>query len=309
MKFDVLVAGELYVDLILSGFDFWPLPGQEAFARTFRKEIGGGAAITACGLAVLGERTGVCGAVGSDYGAWMAGRFRERGVETDYLEVHATEPTGLTVAITTPHDRAFLTYSGANRGFMEAFCGEAAAGRIVARHVHLAAAPDWDVLSDLIDHLHANGATVSLDAGWHEPWLTDARALPTLRKVELFLPNETEGARMTGEHDPRSILRRFAKAGLSCVALKLGGAGSALLCGGEIRFAGAPIVNPVDTTGAGDCFDAGFLHSWLRGQRPEAWLSAGNICGALSCEAYGGLDGFPSPERLSQEMELHSCEK
>src|SRR5512142_427274 len=100
MKFDVLVAGELYVDLILSGFDFWPLPGQEAFARTLRREIGGGAAITACGLAVLGETTAVCGTIGADYGAWMAGRFRERGVHTDYLAMHATEPTGLTVAIT-----------------------------------------------------------------------------------------------------------------------------------------------------------------------------------------------------------------
>lgn len=297
------------MDLILSGFDFWPLPGQEAFARTFRKEIGGGAAITACGLGVLGERTGVCGAVGSDYGAWMAGRFRERGVETDYLEVHATEPTGLTVAITTPHDRAFLTYSGANRGFIESFCEEAGAGRIDARHVHIAAAPDWNVTSDLIDHLHANGCTVSLDAGWHEPWLTDKRALPTLAKLDLFLPSEAEAARMTGEHDPRAMLRRFCEAGLRCVGLKLGEAGSALLCGGDVLFASAPIVQPVDTTGAGDCFDAGFLHSWLRKDRPAAWLCAGNICGGLSCEAYGGLDGFPSPERLTREMELHSCER
>src|SRR4051812_18370208 len=161
MQFDVLVAGELYVDLILSGFDFWPLPGQEAFARTFRKEIGGGAAITACGLAVLGERAGGCGAVGSDYGAGVATRVCERGVGTDDLEVHATEPTGLTVAITTPHDRAFLTYSGANRGFIEEFCAEAGAGKIRARHVHIATAPDWDLTSDLIDHLHAAGSTVS----------------------------------------------------------------------------------------------------------------------------------------------------
>lgn len=309
MKFDVLVAGELYVDLILSGFDFWPLPGQEAFARTLQKEIGGGAAITACGLAVLGERTGVCGTIGSDYGSWIAHRFRERGVETDYLELHATEPTGLTVAITTPHDRAFLTYSGANRGSIEHFYDEAAAGNLDARHVHIAAAPDWDLTGGLVDHLHAGGCTVSLDAGWHEPWLTDKRALPTLAKVDLFLPNETEAARMTGAHDPRSMLQRFCAAGLRCVGLKLGSAGSALLCGEEILFAGAPPVNPVDTTGAGDCFDAGFLHAWLRGDRPEAWLWAGNICGGLSCERYGGLNGFPTLERLAREMELHSCER
>src|SRR5690242_11135667 len=237
MNLDVLVAGELYMDLILGGFDFWPLPGQEAFARDFRREIGGGAAITACGLAMLGVRTGVCGNIGSDYDEWIWSRFRARGVETDCLKVKLAEPTGLTVAITTPHDRAFLTYSGANRGFIESFCESAVAGRIEARHVHIAAAPDWEIAGDLFDALHRHGATVSLDAGWHEPWLADPRALPTLSKLDLFFPNSAEGARMTGQQDPRAMLKRFAEAGLRCVALKLGSAGSALLCDNEIRFA------------------------------------------------------------------------
>jgi sugar/nucleoside kinase (ribokinase family) len=309
MNFEVLVAGELYLDLILSGFDFWPLPGQEAFARDFRREIGGGAAITACGLAMLGVKTGVCGHVGSDYDEWIWSRFRARGVETDCLTVKLAEPTGLTVAITTPHDRAFLTYSGANRGFMESFCEQAASGKIHARHVHIAAAPDWDFACDLFDHLHASGATVSLDAGWHEPWLADPRTLAALRKVDIFFPNETEAKRMTGASDPRAMLERFAAAGLRCVALKLGSAGSALLCGGDVRFATAPAVEPIDTTGAGDCFAAGFLRAWLRGEKPERWLSTGNVCGALSCEAFGGLGGFPTPERLAAELERHPCER
>src|ERR1700730_18348625 len=98
MSLDVLVAGELYVDLILGGFDFWPQPGQEAFAREFRREIGGGAAITAFGLAALSTRTGVFGVVGADLHAWMADRFQERAVETRGLSMHHAEPTGLTVA-------------------------------------------------------------------------------------------------------------------------------------------------------------------------------------------------------------------
>jgi sugar/nucleoside kinase (ribokinase family) len=66
---------------------------------------------------------------------------------------------------------------------------------------------------------------------------------------------------------------------------------------------------PVDTTGAGDCFDAGFLHAWLKSEMPQTCLRIGNVCGALSCENYGGIAGFPSGERLDHEMKRTPCEK
>ena len=115
--FDVIVAGELFVDLIMSGFDFWPQPGREAFASEFHREIGGGAAITACGLAKLGSRTSVLGIVGLDNGAWIIEQLQASGVETSDIRFHPTEPTAFTVAATMQRDRAFLTYAGANRGF------------------------------------------------------------------------------------------------------------------------------------------------------------------------------------------------
>jgi len=300
---DVLVAGELYADLILSGFDFWPQPGQEAFAREFRREIGGGAAITACGLARLGTRAGVFGIAGLDHHAWMASRFAEQGVNTTHLIVDETEPTAFTVAVSMPTDRAFFTYLGANRGFAKAFRDAAEARRLQARHVHLAFAPPWDTAAALFDAVHANGCTLSLDAGWHEEWLADARALVVLPKVDVFFPNETEAARMTGESDPPRMLARFAEARLRLVALKLGAKGAALLWNGRTHCAPPPPVTPVDTTGAGDCFDAGFLHGWLNGDPPERCLRAGNVCGAFSCEAFGGIAGFPSRECLAREME------
>jgi hypothetical protein len=113
---EVVVAGELYADLIMGGFDFWPQPGQEAFAKEFRREIGGGAAITACGLATLGTATTLFGIVGSDSQAWIAERLAARGVDTALLRTNANEPTAFTVAVSTPHDRAFFTYLGANKG-------------------------------------------------------------------------------------------------------------------------------------------------------------------------------------------------
>jgi sugar/nucleoside kinase (ribokinase family) len=304
MKLDAVVAGELYADLIMGGFDFWPQPGQEAFAREFQRELGGGAAITACGLATLGTATALFGIAGSDSRDWIGARLAGKGVDISLLMTDANEPTAFTVAVTAPHDRAFFTYLGANKGFPVALAQAAAAMLFAgARHLHLAYAPPWDTAAGLFDAIHRNGCTLSLDAGWHEDWLGDPRALETLRRVDVFFPNEAEAARMTGETEPARMLQRFADAGVPCVVLKLGEEGSAMLHQRAVLYASPRKVSPVDTTGAGDCFDAGFLHAWLRSEVPARCLAAGNICGALSTEDYGGIAGFPSRERLLKELD------
>jgi sugar/nucleoside kinase (ribokinase family) len=307
--FDVIVAGELFTDLILSGFDFWPQPGQEAFAKAFHREVGGGAANTACGLAKLGSAAAILGVVGND-GGWLVQQLERHGVETAHISYDSIEPTALTVAISTPEDRSFLTYLGANLGFPAAL-GEAAAARRLeaARHVHLAFPPELSTARELFAAIRANGCTISLDVGWHEEWLRDARVREILPMLHLFFPNLTEARCMSGQKDPESILRWFAAAGLSRVALKLGASGAALLWDGEIRLDAAPTVKVIDTTGAGDNFNAGFLHSWLQGDSPEICLRAANICGALSTEAYGGVAGTPDGPRLKELLRAQSCGK
>jgi sugar/nucleoside kinase (ribokinase family) len=299
MSLDVLSAGEIYVDLVMGGFEFYPRRGHEAFARDFGREAGGGAAITACGVARLGTRTGLFAIAGADYHAWIAARLSEFGVEAGALALDPVEPTGFTVAVTSPEDRTFFTYLGANRKFAAAIDAAPFDG---VRHVHLAWAPPWDIAPELIERIHRAGATVSLDCGCHPQWLRDPRALDVLRTVDLFFPNETEASWLIGETDPAAILRRCAEAGLPGVALKLGSEGARLLLKGAIYEAAAHRASPVDTTGAGDCFDAGFLHAWLREESPERCLAVANICGALSTEAYGGIAGFPSRDRLLQEL-------
>ncbi|MEP6534702.1 MAG: carbohydrate kinase family protein [Bryobacteraceae bacterium] len=297
---DFLVAGELYVDLIMSGFDFWPEPGREAFASEFHREIGGGAAITACGLAKLGSSVSVLGMAGNDNGPWMMEQLQRNGVKTSDMRFHPSEPTAFTVAATMPQDRAYLTYPGANRGF-PAMLLEAATEH--AQHVHLACKLDLDTAAGLIQKLHANGNTVSLDVGWHEDWLADPRAVALLPLLDVFLPNETEAVRMTGEADVARCLLRLAEAGAKCVPLKLGRRGSGILRDGDVVFVESPQVNAVDTTGAGDCFDAGFLHAWRKGEPVRDCLRLANICGALSTESLGGIAGFPDWEKI------HSCGK
>src|SRR5262249_3068511 len=142
------------------------------------------------------------------------------------------------------------------------------------------------------------GCSVSLDMGWHEDWLTDPRSLDVLPLIDIFLPNKMEAQRMTGERDCERMLRALEAAGARRVALKLGSDGAALLWDGEVHYAARIRVSPVDPTGAGDCFNAGFLHYWLQGEPPLKCLRAANICGALSTEALGGVNGFPNPERI-----------
>lgn len=302
-KVDVIVAGEVYIDLILSGFDAWPQLGQEAFAKEYRREIGGGTAITACGLATLGSRTAVLAVLGSEDGQWLVQRLVSHGVDTSRLQFEAGKPTGFSVVAAMNHDRAFLTYPGANRMF-ERVLREAIDTGLPAleRHIHLAYAPRLDDAAALFRNIRSQGCMISLDIGWHDEWLSDPRATEILQYVDIFFPNEMEAIRFTGETDVVAILEAFHSAGAKCVALKRGPQGSALLWKGTITFAPPLTVTSVDTTGAGDCFNAGFLHGWLSGSAPVECLRAANICGALSTESYGGIKGFPSRERFQQEM-------
>jgi ribokinase len=300
---DVLVAGELYVDLVMSGFDALPEPGREVFARNFAREIGGGTAITASGLARLGVRCGVFGLVGADAGDWVKKRLTEQHVDATYVHFHPTEPTAVTVVATTTSDRAFLSYEGANRGLEEAFLTAVRQESwIRPKHVHLAYAPSCETAAVLCKVLREKGATISLDVGWRLEWLSHQDAVAVLREIDIFFPNLPEAQRITGEQDAMRILEVFRNEGVGAVALKMGSEGSALLMDEAISFAKPPVVNVVDTTGAGDSFDAGFLAAWLAGRDRATCLLQANICGALSTRELGGISAFP--DLVSVEREL-----
>jgi sugar/nucleoside kinase (ribokinase family) len=298
-QLDVLVAGDLFLDLVMSGFGSWPCPGEEAFAKKFFKEVGGGAAITACGLSKLGLHTGVLGSVGNDDGHWMLDRLQVRGVDTSRIRQSSTEPTAFTVSVSTALDRTFLTYSGANRELPEILRDlPGVAARSQVRHVHLAHAMDLETAQASFKAIADKGQSLSLDVGWHPEWFADPRGIAALTAVDIFFPNEREGALITGETQPDRILRALERIGLKRIALKLGAQGAALLWDGEIALQKAGAIETVDTTGAGDCFDAGFLYAWLRGMDPKLCLRAGTACGEMSARSLGGIAAFPAKEEL-----------
>jgi len=296
---EVLVAGDLFLDLVMSGFDSWPNPGEESFAKAFHKEVGGGAAITACCLSKLGIQTRIMGVVGKSDGQWMLDELSKRGVDASEIRMVADEPTAFTVSVSTAHDRALFTYAGANQEFPATLDSIADfAKRIGAHHIHLGHAVNPGRAESLFQAIHDAGCTVSLDVGWHPEWLSDAHAISALSMVDVFFPNLREGSEITKETEPRRVLEALGRMGLRCVALKMGSLGAALLCDEELTFQKPSHVAAVDTTGAGDCFDAGFLYAWLREMSPRQCLKAGVACGEASVRVMGGVAGTPTREEL-----------
>ena len=289
MAIRIVVAGEIFIDQVLSGFPGWPQPGEESFATSMVREVGGGAPHTAMGLARLGWDVVLAGPVGAVDGAWVSRRLEELGLQTAYLKQAEDESTGTTIAITSPEDRTFFTYPGANKS-LSGMLSCLPAGD----HLHLACACD----SATLQHLTTQFRTVSVDAGWNLDWLRNAGIRVALQQVTWFLPNEREAAFMTGESEPASMLARFFEMNINAV-IKLGSQGSALRqSDGSMLLVPSIPVQVVDTTGAGDNFDAGFLDGWLRAKTPADCLKTGNILGALSTRTMGGMNGFPDKEEF-----------
>ena len=299
------MIGEFFIDEIFTEFTALPKLGEEAFAGKFRREVGGGAAITACGLARLGVSVMVLGTVGKADGDWVIERLKLQGVDCSGLEFCTREPTGITASVSTREDRAFFSYYGANRQLPQ-LLGRATTAKALAecQYVHFACAPDAEADLSLFASLHKR-CRISIDVQSHMSWLTRPDSIQILRQCDVFFPNEREGGWISAAESPHDILLRLRDKGLRGVGLKLGGRGAALLWRKQQFLTDAFPVKTLDTTGAGDCFDAGFIFAQLRGDKPQRCLEVANICGALSTRALGGIAGAPTLEELAEcEAEL-----
>ena len=163
---DVVVVGDLFIDEILSDFYTFPKLGEEAYARRFMREIGGGAAITACGLGRLGLKVAVLGVVGSEDALWLIKRLVAGKVDPEALQLDPNEPTGVTVSASTREDRAFFSYYGANKG-LQNLLEEPSARKLMieARHVHFACALDREFAAKLLPTLRLQKCRVSIGRG------------------------------------------------------------------------------------------------------------------------------------------------
>jgi sugar/nucleoside kinase (ribokinase family) len=296
---DLLVLGEVNPDVVVRAADPRPAFGQvERWVDAIELVIGSSSVVFACGAARLGLRVAMAGVVGDDaLGRFMLGAMAERGIETGAVRIDPAVPTGASVILSGPTDRAILTAPGTMPLLRAGDVPPALVAR--ARHLHVgsfflldAARPD---LPALFAAARAGGATTSLDCNWDplEVWDGGIRAL--LAETNVFLPNAAEATRLTGIADVEAAARALVALGPRIVAVKLGADG-ALAVTADGAAARCPVlaIDPVDTTGAGDSFDAGFLAGWLAGRPLAACLALGVACGSLSTRGVGGTAAQPT---------------
>lgn len=300
---EVIVAGGIYCDLIFSGLDNVPKLGEETRTRQFTMTVGGGAFITAAGLARLRVRTGLIAYVGGDLlGRFQLQRLRRAGLDTSRVTRHSELGAGLSVAFSTTDDRGFLTYPGCAASTGELLDAWPCDDGMPVKHVHFAGMPPpFAARLPLLDRLRSDGTTTSLDIGWNPKQYDSMEFREVVRRVTIFMPSWRDARWFTGCEEPEAALE--ALAGFAEVpVIKLGPEGAMAMQEGRALRVSPPAITAVETTGAGDAFDAGFLWAYLQGEPVDRCLLAGNICGALSTRAPGGTAAFPTLRELRQGM-------
>jgi sugar/nucleoside kinase (ribokinase family) len=295
---DITVAGETNLDLILYGLPREMPVERELLGSGFNLTLGGSSSILAHNLSLLGTRVGFTSQVGADAMGEIA-RFRlaEAGLDITQIARKDGATTGVTILLPHGSERHILTYPGVMAEMTVADLD--LAYLTSARHFHLSSlflqTGLQPGLPELFDQLRHAGLTLSLDTN-DDPSGNWGGILNTLLdKIDLLLPNETEIKKIAGKATLDEALDALAPR-IPLIVVKCGARGALVqqrTAHGIQRDLVAPLfVNTVDTIGAGDSFNAGFLHAYLKGAPPLRAAAFGNATGALSTLRPGGTEAF-----------------
>jgi len=308
LRFDVTVVGELNLDLILSGLPEELTPEHELLADRLALTLGSSSAIFAHNLSALGSRVGFISRIGEDpLGEIGSHRLVEGGVDVSRLRrVSGPVSTGLTVILLRDGHRIILTYPGTifQMCFEDLDLGYLAS----ARHFHLSSFFLHRALLpravELFAAVRKAGLTISLDVNDDPDDRWDSGLWDVLPHVDVFLPNAREACRVTGLAEVEAAAERLART-VPVVAVKLGAKGAFAQKSNQ-RLSSPPFqVDCVDPVGAGDSFDAGFIHQYVRGAELQTCLDYGNLAGAFSTTRPGGTEAFRDRQYLRQFFEKH----
>ena len=301
--YDVLVVGELNIDLILNNIESFPEMGKEKISRDMSLVMGSSSAIFACNIASLGNRTGFIGKVGhDDFGDIVLNSLKNKKVDTSLIIRGSNVNTGATIVLNYDQNRAMITYPGAMENLVVDDIPFSQFRN--ARHLHLSSfflqTGIKQDIAQIFKKAKEEGLTTSMDIQWDpdEQWDFDYREI--LPYIDVFFPNEAEITALTGTNDPQSAihkLKQYAK----IIAVKSGNKGSYLWHDNKLVHKNAYTNdNVVDAIGAGDSFNAGFIHKFLRGESAPGCLDFANLTGAISTTAAGGTAAFENIEQIME---------
>jgi sugar/nucleoside kinase (ribokinase family) len=284
-SYDVLVAGSYSLDLIFTGLPHLPRLGEDLLASGFAM-IPGEAYNSAVAMHRLGLRVGWAGDFGDDdFSRFALEQARREGLDEKLFVRHQRSLRRISVAASFPEDRAFLTYYDPEPRLPAILKALATAS---ARAIYLPGLYYGPLLEAGLRLARARRMKVLMDGNLGEPVnLEDARVRKAISSLDLFLPNAREARCLTGKDDLQAAIHDLAEL-CPLVVVKDGPNGAYASENGKLEHANALPVTPLDTTGAGDCFNAGFIKAWLDGRPLGECLRWGNVVGGLSTLAPGG---------------------
>ena len=290
----VICAGRIYCDLIFTGLPQLPVLGQETFAENLELHAGGGAFITAASFAALGLPTSIAAVLpSSPFDKVVLDAMAQTQVDaTLCVESESGVAPQITVATAHNGDRAFLTHQVGPAVPDLAFEN----GQFT--HLHIGEMRTLVQQPDLLTNARAAGMTVSSDCGWDAELMKTGHSLNEfIEQIDVFLPNasEFEGLLSSGLDLNK----------LPLTVVKLGKNGAKLWDGKDWRMAPTEPVEAIDTTGAGDAFNGGFLSSWLMKAPLSECLNTANACGSATVQSVGGTAGLLSLVTQKQQPTKH----
>lgn len=302
-KYDVLVVGELNVDIILDKIQGFPEIGKEILSKHLNITLGSSSAIFASNVSALGATVAFLGKIGKDtFSSLIKESLESKKVDTQHVISSEKYKTGLTMVMNYDMDRANITFPGAMEHLYEQEITDDVLKK--AKHLHLSSIfLQTGLLKDVVklfSRAKKLGLTTSMDPQWDPSEQWDMNLTELLPYIDIFLPNATEFKFMTGCGDVPSGLEKV-KSYSNTIVIKDGENGAHLWNSGKMVTMPAFLnTNVVDCIGAGDSFDAGFINAFLSGKDLEQCLEIGNMIGAINTTSSGGTSAFKSIPHIKE---------
>lgn len=297
---NVLVMGDMNIDLIMKNLSHVPEQGKEEFVEDIEMCVGGSAANTAIGLAKLGVKVGIFGVLGKDLiSDYIIDYFGKVGVYTGLIKFRDNK-SGLSIALRSNKDRSFISYTGTNSLYNPLDIKAESLNGV--KHVHFSGF-NWGKNTDnyiqAAKYIKEQGCSTSLDVGWTDFSKWGIGIFKLLKYIDIFFPNEDEAMALTDTDNVRDAIEKLSSK-VQIVIVTLGSKG-AVACSNKIIYkCDALKVEVVDTVGAGDSFDAGFIYSYLKNNGIQKSLQIGCACGSYTSTGYGGGVSNPDLDMLNE---------
>ena len=301
-RFNITLVGDSCVDLLMYGLPEELPCERELLASDMAVRLGGSAAITAHNLAALGRKVGfITPSANDEFGRLCQSELTSAGVDLSRCIWPDDARTGVTVHLQHSALRHMFTYAGAT--FQLHFQDLDLDYLVDSRHFHMASYYLQQALTpkipELFQAIKAAGLTISLDPNDDPEHTWNRSILDALKFVDVLMPNEREACLIAGEPDLDRAVSDLRKR-VPLLVIKRGAKGASAYDPTNEWHAPAEPANVVDAVGAGDSFNAGFLHAWIGGAEIQETLAFGNACGALSTTMNGGTSAFRSHAALEE---------